>query len=55
MAKREERGESRANTNQRLPPGHFDRDGLSQGKQEGAVRKTWDAEQGPRPDSDQSK
>jgi hypothetical protein len=45
---REERGESRAQPNQRLPKGHFDSDGLSQGKQDGAVRPTADAYQGPR-------
>jgi hypothetical protein len=34
---------------QRLPKGHFDSDGLSQGKQEGPCRPTADAYQGPRP------
>jgi hypothetical protein len=49
MPKREDRGESRAQPNQRLPKGHFDSDGLSQGKQEGPCRPTADAYQGPRP------
>jgi len=50
MAKRdrEERGESRAQPNQRLPKGHWDEDGRSQGKETGAVRPTCDAYQGPR-------
>jgi hypothetical protein len=49
MPKREsERGESRAQPNQRLPKGHFDSDGLSQGKQEGPCRPTADAYQGLR-------
>jgi hypothetical protein len=49
MSKREsERGESRAQPNQRLPKGHFDSDGLSEGKQTGPVRPTCDAYQGPR-------
>ena len=55
MRKSDERAESRAQPNQKLPPGHFDRDGMSQGKQDGAVRKTWDAEQGPRPAGEQSR
>jgi hypothetical protein len=53
MAKREsdtKPSEARANTNQRYPAGHFDSDGLSQGKQEGAVRPTKDAYQGERTD-----
>ncbi len=37
------------NAPQQLPKGHFNRDGMSEGKQTGAVRKTWDAEQGSRP------
>ena len=49
MANKHERnGDSRAQPNQKLPPGHFDRDGLSQGKQDGAVRPTRDAYQGER-------
>lgn len=43
-----ERGESECNSNQRLPSGNWNSDGLSQGKQEGAVRPTPDAYQGPR-------
>jgi hypothetical protein len=41
--------ESKAQPNQRLPGGHFDREGLSQGSAGGAVRPTRDAYQGPRP------
>jgi hypothetical protein len=48
MPKREERRESRAQPNQRLPKGHFDEDGLSIGKSTGPVRPTADAYQGPR-------
>jgi hypothetical protein len=49
MPKREsERGESRAQPNQRLPKGHFDSDGRSEGKSTGPVRPTHDAYQGPR-------
>lgn len=43
-----ERGESYCNANQRLPKGHFDADGLSEGKQSGPCRSTPDAYQGPR-------
>jgi len=39
---------ARSNSEPKLPKGHFDSDGKSQGKQEGAVRKTPDAYQGPR-------
>jgi hypothetical protein len=53
MPKREsERGESRAQPNQRLPRGHFDSDGLSQGKEKGPVRSECDAYQGPRSEGD---
>ena len=56
MPKREERSEeSRAQPNQRLPKGHFDSDGLSRGEQTGAVRKSPDAEQGPRPEREESR
>jgi hypothetical protein len=57
MRKSDERrtGECRPANNQTMPRGHFDREGLSQGKQEGAVRKSWDAEQGPRPAGEQRK
>jgi hypothetical protein len=34
--------------NQRLPKGHFDSDGRSEGKSTGPVRPTHDAYQGPR-------
>lgn len=43
-----ERGDCESNSNQRLPGGNWNSDGLSQGKQEGAVRPTPDAYQGPR-------
>jgi hypothetical protein len=46
MTKRDERSE--AQPCQRLPKGHFDSDGKSQGEQTGAVRKSPDAYQGPR-------
>jgi hypothetical protein len=55
MAKRENQGEVRPQANQRLPKGHFDSDGLSQGEQSGAVRKSWDAEQGKRPEGEQTR
>jgi hypothetical protein len=42
MADRKQ-GESRSNTNQRLPSGHFDSNGKSQGSAAGAVRPTHDA------------
>jgi hypothetical protein len=48
MPKREEGGESRAQPNQRLPGGHFDSDGRSQGESKGPCRPTPDAYQGPR-------
>jgi hypothetical protein len=51
MSKREpdtKPSEARANTNQRLPGGHFDKDGLSQGDMIGEGRKTHDAYQGER-------
>jgi len=35
--------ESRSNSNQRIPSGNFNTDGVSQGKQSGAVRPTPDA------------
>ena len=35
--------ESRSNSNQRIPAGHFNSDGQSEGKQSGAVRPTSDA------------
>jgi hypothetical protein len=47
MAKRDER-RSEAQPNQRLPKGHFDSDGLSQGERDGTCRPTPDAYQGPR-------
>lgn len=47
MPKRDER-RSESQPCQRLPKGHFDSDGVSQGKQDGAVRPTADAYQGPR-------
>jgi hypothetical protein len=37
-----------SNTRQNLPKGHFDSDGKSLGKQDGAVRPTQDAYQGER-------
>lgn len=40
--------QARAQPNQTYPKGHFDSDGKSQGKQEGAVRPTRDAYQGER-------
>ena len=43
MAKREEKGESRPAACQRLPKGHFDHEGLSQGDRIGEGRKTHDA------------
>ncbi len=44
MSEHEKRGEEpRSQSEPRLPPGHFGRDGLSQGKQDGPVRKTPDA------------
>ncbi len=50
MAKRDDdHDECKPQPNQRLPKDHFDTDGLSQGQQSGPVRKSWDAEQGPRP------
>jgi hypothetical protein len=49
-----ERGESRAQPNQRLPKGHFDSDGLSQGKAVGPVRSDCDAYQGPRPGGEET-
>lgn len=54
MPKREDRGESRAQPNQRLPKGHFDSDGKSQGERDGCVRSTPDAYQGPRPSGGES-
>ncbi|HWW29940.1 MAG TPA: hypothetical protein VNY80_09990 [Steroidobacteraceae bacterium] len=54
MSKRDERGESRAQPNQRLPKGHFDSDGLSEGAQTGCVRRSPDAYQGPRPEGGES-
>ncbi len=41
--KRQERGEPRSQSDPRLPRGHFNSEGMSQGKQEGPVRKTPDA------------
>jgi hypothetical protein len=55
MVKREDNRESRAQPNQRIPKDHFAPDGLSNGPQTGAVRKSWDAEQGPRPQGEQRK
>lgn len=52
---RKDQGESRAQPNQRLPKGNFNSDGLSQGKATGPVRPGWDAEQGPRPKSEESR
>jgi hypothetical protein len=46
-SKRDER-QSESQPNQRLPKGHFDSDGLSQGKPTGPVRSDCDAYQGPR-------
>ncbi len=43
------------NADQKLPKGHFDRDGMSNGKQTGPVRKSWDAQQGPRERQPESK
>lgn len=44
MAKRETQpSTSRSQSQPRTPAGHFDREGLSQGKQNGAVRPTKDA------------
>lgn len=43
MAKRESSTPSRSQSQPRTPSGHFDREGLSQGKQGGAVRPTPDA------------
>ena len=51
----DKRGEPRPNSNQKLPVGHFESDGLSKGQQSGPVRKSWDAEQGKRPRGEQSK
>jgi hypothetical protein len=48
MPKRERESETYCNSNQRLPKGHFDSDGRSEGKSTGAVRPTPDAYQGPR-------
>ena len=47
MSKRDER-QSESQPCQRLPKGHFDSDGLSQGKPTGPVRSDCDAYQGPR-------
>jgi len=58
MSKRErdtKPSEARAVPNQRYPKGHFDEEGLSQGKQEGAVRPTMDAYQGERSERGESK
>ena len=52
---RERQGESCAQPNQRLPKGHFEKDGLSTGPQTGAVRPTADAYQGPRPKGEESR
>jgi hypothetical protein len=55
MSKRESnRGESRAQPNQRLPKGHFTDDGVSEGAQTGCVRRSPDAYQGPRPEGGES-
>ena len=40
--RRDER-ESRSQSEPRIPKGHFNSDGMSQGKQDGPVRKTPDA------------
>ncbi len=47
--------QQRSNAPQKLPAGHFNRDGMSEGKQTGAVRKSWDAQQGPRERQPESK
>jgi hypothetical protein len=47
MPKREQ-DQPESQPNQRLPKGHFDSDGLSQGKPAGPVRSDCDAYQGPR-------
>ena len=52
MAKREPENvkpsESRSQADPRLPKGHFDSDGLSQGDAKGPCRPGHDAYQGPR-------
>jgi len=47
MPKRDEH-RSEPQPNQRLPKGHFDSDGVSQGKRDGPCRPTPNAYQGPR-------
>jgi hypothetical protein len=47
--------EARAQPCQRLPKGHFDSDGLSQGDMVGEGRTTHDAYQGPRPEAGEAK
>jgi hypothetical protein len=54
MPKRERESETYCNSNQRLPKGHFDSDGLSQGKAVGPVRSDCDAYQGPRPGGEET-
>jgi len=48
MSGKHEQGRSEPQPNQRLPKGHFDSDGMSQGKPDGPCRPTADAYQGPR-------
>ena len=59
MAKKRDEGfhtrQCEPQANQRLPKGHFDSDGLSQGRREGAVRPQDDAQQGPRPSTGETK
>ena len=43
MAKRESQTPSRSQSQPRTPSGHFNTDGMSQGKKDGAVRPTPDA------------
>jgi hypothetical protein len=43
MAKPNDQRQVQPQPNQRLPAGHFDSDGKSQGQQSGAVRKSPDA------------
>ncbi len=43
MAKHEKHHQSEPRAQVRVPKGHFNSDGMSEGKQSGAVRKTPDA------------